>query len=75
MPNLTDAADLEALAKQFGQIPGYKDAKQRAEQCLQDAETTRENAYNDAVEAMQEAEKETSALSGKRQLGCWHARG
>lgn len=57
MPNLTDAADLEALAKQFGQIPGYKDAKQRAEQCLQDAETTRENAYNDAVEAMQEAEK------------------
>ena len=57
MPNLTDAADLEALAKQFGQIPGYKDAKQQAEQCLQDAETTRENAYNDAVEAMQEAEK------------------
>ena len=57
MLNLTDAADLEALAKQFGQIPGYKDAKQRAEQCLQDAETTRENAYNDAVEAMQEAEK------------------
>lgn len=57
MPNLMDAADLEALAKQFGQIPGYKDAKQQAEQCLQDAETTRENAYNDAVEAMQEAEK------------------
>ena len=57
MPDLTDAADLEACAKQFGQIPGYKDAKQRAEQCLQDAETTRENAYNDAVEAMQEAEK------------------
>ena len=57
MPDLMDAADLEALAKQFGQIPGYKDAKQQAEQCLQDAETTRENAYNDAVEAMQEAEK------------------
>ena len=57
MPNLTDAADLEALAKQFGQIPGYKDAKQQAEQCLQDAETTRETVYNDAVEAMQEAEK------------------
>lgn len=57
MPDLTDAADLEALAKQFGQIPGYKDAKQRAEQCLQDAETTRETVYNDAVEAMQEAEK------------------
>lgn len=55
MPNLTDAADLEALAKQFGQIPGYKDAKQRAEQCLQDAETTRENAYDDAVKVMQEA--------------------
>lgn len=54
-PNLTDAADLEALAKQFGQIPGYKDAKQRAEQCLQDAENVRENAYNDAVKAMQEA--------------------
>lgn len=57
MPDLMDAADLEALAKQFEQIPGYKDAKQQAEQCLQDAETTRENAYNDAVEAMQEAEK------------------
>ena len=57
MPNLTDAADLEALAKQFGQIPGYKDAKQRAEQCLQDAENARETVYNDAVEAMQEAEK------------------
>ena len=57
MPDLMDAADLEALAKQFGQSPGYKDAKQQAEQCLQDAETTRENAYNDAVEAMQEAEK------------------
>ena len=57
MPDLMDAADLEALAKQFAQIPGYKDAKQQAEQCLQDAETTRENAYNDAVEAMQEAEK------------------
>ena len=55
MPNLTDAADLEALAKQFGQIPGYKDAKQRAEQCLQDAENAREIVYNDAVEAMQEA--------------------
>lgn len=57
MPNLTDAADLEALAKQFGQIPGYKDAKQQAEQCLQDAENARETVYNDAVEAMQEAEK------------------
>ena len=57
MPNLTDAADLEALAKQFGQIPGYKDAKQQADQCLQDAENARETVYNDAVEAMQEAEK------------------
>lgn len=57
MPNLTDAADLEALAKQFGQIPGYKDAKKQAEQCLQDAENARETVYNDAVEAMQEAEK------------------
>lgn len=57
MPDLTDAADLEALAKQFGQIPGYKDAKQRAEQYLQDAENVRETVYNDAVEAMQEAEK------------------
>lgn len=57
MPNLTDAADLEALAKQFEQIPGYKDAKQQAEQCLQDAENARETVYNDAVEAMQEAEK------------------
>lgn len=57
MPNLTDAADLEALAKQFEQIPGYKDAKKQAEQCLQDAENVRENAYNDAVKAMQEAEK------------------
>ena len=57
MPDLTDAADLEALAKQFGQIPGYKDAKQQAEQCLQDAENARETVYNDAVEAMQEAEK------------------
>ena len=56
-PNLTDAADLEALAKQFGQIPGYKDAKKQAEQCLQDAENARETVYNDAVEAMQEAEK------------------
>ena len=55
MPDLMDAADLEALAKQFGQIPGYKDAKQRAEQCLQDAENVREKAYNDAVKAMQEA--------------------
>ena len=55
MPDLTDAADLEALAKQFGQISGYKDAKQRAEQCLQDAENAREIVYNDAVEAMQEA--------------------
>ena len=55
MPNLTDAADLEALAKQFGQIPGYKDAKQQAEQCLQDAENVRENAYKDAVKVMQEA--------------------
>lgn len=55
MPDLMDAADLEALAKQFGQIRGYKDAKQRAEQCLQDAENAREIVYNDAVEAMQEA--------------------
>ena len=55
MPDLTDAADLEACAKQFGQIPGYKDAKQRAEQCLQDAENAREIVYNDAVEAMQAA--------------------
>lgn len=57
MPDLMDAADLEALAKQFAQIPGYKDAKQQAEQCLQDAENARETVYNDAVEAMQEAEK------------------
>ena len=57
MPDLMDAADLEALAKQFGQIPGYKDAKRQAEQCLQDAENVRENAYNDAVKAMQEAER------------------
>lgn len=56
-PDLMDPADLEALAKQFGQIPGYKDAKQQAEQCLQDAENARETVYNDAVEAMQEAEK------------------
>ena len=54
-PDLMDPADLEACAKQFGQIPGYKDAKQRAEQCLQDAENAREIVYNDAVEAMQEA--------------------
>ena len=57
MPDLMDAADLEALAKQFEQIPGYKDAKQQAEQCLQDAENARKTVYNDAVEAMQEAEK------------------
>lgn len=57
MPDLMDAADLEAIAKQFGQIPGYKDAKKQAEQCLQDAENARETVYNDAVEAMQEAEK------------------
>lgn len=57
MPDLMDAADLEAIAKQFGQIPGYKDAKKQAEQCLQDAENVRENAYNDAVKAMQEAER------------------
>ena len=57
MPDLMDAADLEALAKQFAQIPGYKDAKQQAEQCLQDAENVRENAYNDAVKAMQEARR------------------
>lgn len=57
MPDLMDAADLEALAKQFGQIPGYKDAKKQAEQCLQDAENAHETVYNDAVEAMQEAEK------------------
>lgn len=69
MSNLTDAADLEALAKQFGQIPGYKDAKQRAEQCLQDAETTRENAYNDAVEAMQEAEKGNFSFKWKKAIG------
>ena len=55
MPGLTDAADLEACAKQFGQIPGYKDAKQQAEQCLQDAENVRENAYKYSVKAMQEA--------------------
>ena len=54
-PNLTDAADLEALAKQFEQIPGYKDAKKQAEQCLQDAENVRENAYDYAVKVMQEA--------------------
>ena len=57
MPDLMDAADLEACAKQFEQIPGYKDAKQQAEQCLQDAENVRKTVYNDAVEAMQEAEK------------------
>ena len=57
MPDLMDAADLEALAKQFEQIPGYKDAKKQAEQYLQDAENVRENAYDYAVKAMQEAEK------------------
>lgn len=57
MPDLMDAADLEACAKQFEQILGYKDAKQQAEQCLQDAENVRKTVYNDAVEAMQEAEK------------------
>ena len=57
MPDLMDAADLEACAKQFEQIPGYKDAKQQAEQCLQDAENVRKTVYNDAVEAMQKAEK------------------
>ena len=69
MPDLTDAADLEACAKQFGQIPGYKDAKQRAEQCLQDAENARETVYNDAVEAMQEAEKGNFSFKWKKAIG------
>lgn len=67
-PDLMDAADLEALAKQFGQIPGYKDAKQQAEQCLQDAENARETVYNDAVEAMQEAEKGNSSFKWEKAI-------
>lgn len=67
-PDLMDAADLEALAKQFGQIPGYKDAKQQAEQCLQDAENARETVYNDAVEAMQEAEKGNFSFKWKKAI-------
>lgn len=67
-PDLMDAADLEALAKQFGQIPGYKDAKQQAEQCLQDAENARETVYNDAVEAMQEAEKRNFSFKWEKAI-------
>lgn len=66
--HLRDADSLEDCARQFNQIPDYKDAKRRAQYCLNDAEEIRVTAYREAVKRM-EATKKMEASRKMRRSG------
>lgn len=66
--HLRDADSLEDCARQFNQIPDYKDAKRRAQDCLKDAEEIRVTAYREAVKRM-EATKKMEASRKMRRSG------
>ena len=66
--HLRDADSLEDCARQFNQIPDYKDAKRRAQDCLNDAEEIRVTAYREAVKRM-EATKKMEASRKMRRSG------
>lgn len=66
--HLRDADSLEDCARQFNQIPDYKDAKRRAQDCLNDAEEIRVTAHREAVKRM-EATKKMEASRKMRRSG------
>ncbi|MBR3740440.1 MAG: TIR domain-containing protein [Clostridia bacterium] len=54
------AYQLDRIAELFLTIPDYKDAKERAKDCHQRAESKRESLYNDTIEIIQKAGDEST---------------
>lgn len=53
------ANELDQVASSLESIPGYSDAKSKAENCRKTAEDIRKNLYSDAQKAIQEAGNES----------------
>lgn len=57
--NRYNVTGLEETATLFLSVPQYKDAKEQAQHCMDEAETIRDGWYSDAIKAMQEAGDES----------------
>lgn len=57
--NRYSVTGLEETATLFLSVPQYKDAKEQAQHCMDEAETIRDGWYSDAIKAMQEAGDES----------------
>ena len=57
--NRYNVTGLEETAALFLSVPQYKDAKEQAQHCMDEAETIRDGWYSDAIKAMQEAGDES----------------
>lgn len=57
--NRYNVTGLEKTATLFLSVPQYKDAKEQAQHCMDEAETIRDGWYSDAIKAMQEAGDES----------------
>jgi len=57
--NRYNVTGLEETATLFLSVPQYKDAKEQAQHCMDEAETIRNGWYSDAIKAMQEAGDES----------------
>ncbi len=66
--NINSPTELEKAAAVFLSVPQYKDAKERALRCMDDAKKIRDDLYNDAVKAMQEAGKESAKWEKAKKL-------
>ncbi len=66
--NINSPTELEKAAAVFLSVPQYKDAKERALRCMDDAKKIRDDLYNDAVKAMQEAGKESAKWEKTKKL-------
>ncbi len=66
--NFNSPTELEKAAAVFLSVPQYKDAKERALRCMDDAKKIRDDLYNDAVKAMQEAGKESAKWEKAKKL-------
>ncbi len=66
--NINSPTELEKAVAVFLSVPQYKDAKERALRCMDDAKKIRDDLYNDAVKAMQEAGKESAKWEKAKKL-------
>ena len=66
--NINSPTELEKAAAVFLSVPQYKDAREQALQCMDKAKKIRDDLYNDAVKAMQEAGEESAKWKEAKKL-------